>query len=580
MKMVINKILHTRSTYAADTSEVASHAIDISIPRIKFTAAVVALIFSILILRILDLRFTNLEEVNTYKPHNPNSSFFISRANIVDRNGELLASNIITASAYAHPNHIINIDQAATQLEELKIGLNKKNLLKLFSSKKSFVWIKRHLTPQEQQKIHDLGFPGIYFSRDERRIYPHGSLFSHILGYANIDGQGIAGLERMYNGQLQHLAKQNVDLQLSLDVRVQNVLKTEIQKGIEEQSAIGGSGIVMNVNNGEILGMLSLPDFDPHHPDKELRKNFFNQNTLGVYEMGSTFKVFTVAMGLDMGAIKLNDDFDVSRPLRIGKFTINDYRGKGGRLSVPEILQYSSNLGAAQIAQLVTIKNQKNYLRKLGLFAELKEEVPETTKPLYPDDKNWREASLITISYGHGMAVTPIHLAQSFSSVVNGGLLYKPQLLLQPHEKNHGRRVFKSTTSETMRKLLMLVAQEGSAQKAKIDEYLVGGKTGTTEKNNGKHYNKKANIAIFIGAFPMNKPEYLVLVIIDEAKANKKNFGFTTGGMIAAPIAKNIIEKIAPILNIQAQDYKDLKLLQTMQLDYTPRYIKRTLATR
>lgn len=560
---------------------ILEQAVNRSVIRLKWILAFFVLAFFVLILRIFDLTFMNIEEVQVVVNNKAKNDFTISRANIVDRNSVLLASNITTASVYTHPKQVINPQEAAESIASIGIGLNQVDLLNKLTSDKDFIWIKRHLTPEEQQKLHDLGIPGIYFARDERRVYPHEKLFSHVLGYVDIDGVGIAGIEKLYNDKLTTNVNYNTALQLSLDTRVQNILRDELQKSIELHTAIGGSGIVMNVKNGEIIGMVSLPDFDPHHINHMKSQELFNQATLGVYEMGSSFKVLTVAMALDIGKINVNDAFDVSQPINIGRFKIHDYRGgKGGTLSIPEILMYSSNLGSAQIARLVGIKSQKEYLRKMGLLSEIKFDLPEIAKPLYPNDRRWSDASLITISYGHGIAVTPLHLMQAMGAVVNGGILYKPTLIKQKEGvKPVGKRVFNESTSHIMRKLLRLVVEGGSSKKAEVVGYLVGGKTGTAEKNSQGRYSKKLNISFFVGAFPINNPEYLMLIMIDEAKPNNINMGFTTGGMIAAPVGREVIMRAAPVLGILPQDQQDPEILKALYVDYTPRY-KKVIAKR
>jgi len=558
---------------ASSKNDIYTKSLKTSIIRWKFIAGLMSFAFIAIILRLLDLSFVNIEEIDLAHKKQLHSEHIVSRADIVDRNNTLLASNIKTASVYVHPKQLIDKKGAANSLANIKIGLNEKDLVNKLTSKKDFVWIKRHITPNEQQLIHDLGIPGIYFAKDERRVYPHENLFSHALGYVNIDGMGIAGIELLYNSELIGSSSELKSVELSLDVRVQSILHSEIKNAIDLHSAIGGSGIVMNVNTGEILAMASLPDFNPHNLNATKGNNLFNQMALGTYEMGSTFKPLTIAMGLDSNRISVNNAFDVSKPLKIGRFQINDYKGKGGFLSVPEILMYSSNLGVAQIAKIIGAKSQRDYLRRFGMLSEISENIPERVKPIFPNERKWSEASLITISYGHGIAVTGIHLAQAMAAVVNGGLLYKPTFIKQNDPKNiECKRVIKESTSHTMRKLLRLSVEGGSAKKANIEGLIVGAKTGTAEKNHNGRYNKKLNIALFAGAFPMNKPEYLVIIMIDEAKPNSINHGYTTGGMIAAPVGGNVIKRMAQVLGIVYQDQNDKDVLQAMYLDYIPRY--------
>ena len=413
-----------------------------------------------------------------------------------------------------------------------------------------------------------------FFTEDEKRIYPHENLFAHVLGYVNIDGKGSAGIERLYDDKLTSDYTKN--LQLSLDVRVQNILHSELKKAVSMHYAAGGAGLVVDANNGEILAMVSLPDFNPHHLKGVKSNQLFNKIALGAYEMGSTLKPFTVAIGLDTQTIKINDAFDVSRPLKVGRFFINDYKGKGGYLTVPEILMYSSNLGVSQIARTFGVKTQKEYLEKFGFLSPVNIGIPETAKPIFPKHSKWSDASLVTISYGHGLAITGVHLAQAMSSLVNGGMYYQPTFIKYDGVDDlFCKRVIKERTSLMMRKLLRLNVASGSAKKAEVNGFLVGGKTGTAEKNKNGRYNKKLNLSLFVGAFPMNDPQYVVLVMLDEAKKNEVNRGYITGGMVAAPIAGNIITRISQVLGLAQQNHDDKDILQAMYLDYTPMYAPR-----
>jgi cell division protein FtsI (penicillin-binding protein 3) len=551
-----------------------------SLSRLRYIVTGVCCLFLVVVVKILGLGIVNLRESKLVQENKLFNNYIISRADIVDRNGVLLASNIRTASVYVHPNQLIDHANAAKLLANLKIGVSERDLLSKFSSGKDFIWIKRHITPLEQQKIHDLGLPGIYFIKDEKRVYPHENLFAHVLGYMNIDGIGMAGVEKFYDRELKDLDNDFKALELSLDIRIQNILHGELKKSIETHNAIGGAGLVMKVNTGEVVAMVNLPDFNPNNLNGSDKDNLFNQVTLGLYEMGSTFKPFTIAMGLDSKKIKINDAFDVSKPLKLGRFRVNDYKGKGGHLSVPEILIYSSNLGAAQVAKVVGSKTQRDYLKKFGMFNEVSGDISEKARPIFPSERNWSEASLATISYGHGIAVTGMHLAQGMSALVNGGLLYKPTLVkVVEGEKLEYRRVIKEQTSIMMRKLLRLVAANGSAKKANVEGLVVGGKTGTAEKNYNGKYNKKLNLALFAGIFPMYRPEYLVIIMIDEAKPNRINFGYTTGGMIAAPVGGDVIKRMGQILNINHKAEDDKGVLQAMYIDYIPRHVTK-LASR
>ncbi|CAL7962399.1 cell division protein FtsI (penicillin-binding protein 3) [Alphaproteobacteria bacterium] len=494
----------------------------------------------------------------------------IARASIEDRNGVLLATNIMTSSIYARPKQFVDKAKAASSISQAIAGITEQQLLDKFFVEKEFVWIKRHITPEEQKRVHNLGIPGVYFVPDQKRFYPHENLCSHALGYVDIDGNGLAGIERAYDSRLKNDAS---TLQLALDIRVQNIIKEELQHAISLHNAVGGIGIMMDISTSEVVGMVSLPDFNLNKLNKTELKQSFNQATLAVNEMGSTFKILTIASALDFGKIAVDEAFDVSQPIKVGKYTIHDYRGKGGVLSVPEILMYSSNLGVAQIARRLGIAKQREYLRKFGMLSPVTFDIGEVGKPLYPNEKRWSDVHLATISYGHGIAVTALHSVQAMAAVVNGGLLHHPTLIKQAENQNgETKRVLSNNTSLMMRKLLRLVVEYGSGKAANVPGYFVGGKTGTVEKVVNGRYSKHTNIALFMGAFPINDPRYVIFVAIDEAKNNQVNKGFTTGGAIAAPAAGEIIRKTANILDVLPQEQDDPEVAKQMFVEYTPRY--------
>lgn len=545
--------------------------------RIAFIFFTVSLTYIALIIRLLEVTNMSDPEIAEVICHDNRGLHSTShRGDIVDRNNAVLATNIETFSVYAHPRQMLKVEEAAKKLGKV-LQINPKDLLNKLHSGKQFIWVKRHITPYEQSKVRALGIPGIYEMPDEKRVYPTDRLFSHLIGYVDIDGKGIAGIEKSFNGALKNSGKA---IKLSVDIRIQHTVREELAKNIALHEAIGGFGIVADVKNGEILAMVSLPDFDPHQINtKKPEKNIFNQATLAVNEMGSTFKVLTIAMGIDTGKIKINDAFDVSSKLKIGRFQISDYRGKGGILSVPEILMYSSNLGVAQVAKKVGIAKQKEYWRKIGMLSSVNLPLPELGRPLYPSDNRWGDVHLITMSYGHGIAVTALHTIQAISAVVNGGILYEPQILkIGDKDQPEGQRVFQEKTSHIMRGLLRLAVEGGSAKKSDVPGYFVGGKTGTSEKVRNGGYNKKLNLSSCISVFPVHDPQYIILLAIDEAKPNKLNQGFTTGGMIAAPINGEIISKMIGILGITPYDNSEKEIAKQLFVEYTPRY--RMMASR
>ncbi len=516
--------------------------------------------FLVISLRVFDLAIISGESVATSDSDNEYSiDRQQKRADIVDRNGVVLATSLVTASLYANPKVMIDKKQDILKLISTFPDLDKKDLESKLYSDKSFVWLKRNLTPSEQYNVNALGIPGVYFRDEEKRIYPHKNLFAHILGFVDVDGSGLTGIEKQFNNYLvrkvSNFSDKDYDapLMLSLDVRVQNIVKEALLENIDTFHAKGGAGIVMDVTNGEVISMVSLPDFDPNQASTAKPDDLFNRATYGVYEMGSTFKTFNMAMAFEKGAIKMNGSYDVGTPIRIGGFAINDYHQKSPVLTVPEIFIYSSNIGSAKIALDTGIDAQKKFLKGLGLLDELSIELPEKGTPLYPS--NWTKISSMTISYGHGIAVTPMHVASATSSLINGGTFYQPTLLKKESSEIYGDKIINVKTSDAIRKLFRLAVLYGTGTKAEVQSYLVGGKTGSADKViSGAYKRSGALISSFVGAFPMNKPKYLVFIMVDEPVGNKSTGGFATGGMIAAPIVNKIITRIGPMLGVMPVD--------------------------
>lgn len=470
------------------------------------------------------------------------------RADILDRNGELLATSLKTSSLYANARVVLDAKEAANKLIQVLPELNPKEVVNRLQSDKRFVWLARHLTPQKQAEILRLGIPGIYFQNDERRVYPHGELFAHALGYTDIDNQGLGGVERKFNESLLSAGK---PLNLSLDIRVQHVLRDELLAGIEKYKAQGGAGMIIDVRTGEILAMVSLPDFDPNQIGKtsSQKEALFNRITLGAYEMGSGLKIINTALYLESGISNIFAKFDVSVPLRVGRFRIKDFHPAHYPLTVAEIFTESSNIGAAKMAIQVGGQRQRAFFEKLGFFQPAALEISEIGYPLYP--KQWTPVTTITTAYGYGMAISPLQLVTAISGIVNKGVMQKPTLLkmasstLQP-----GCRVISEETSDIMCKLMYMVVAQGTGKLAKVKGYEVGGKTGTANKMQGHSYKEGSNITSFIGAFPMSRPQYAVLVMIDSPQAIKETYGFNAAGWNAAPIAGKVVRRAAPLLHV------------------------------
>jgi len=471
---------------------------------------------------------------------------------------------------------MLNPGEAAARLAGVLPGLDRTETRARLTGERGFVWVRRHLTPRQQYEVNRLGIPGLDFQTEERRVYPAGPLGAHLLGHTDIDNQGLMGVERQFDDELR---RRQEPLRLSLDLRVQHALRAELRKAMAEFAAVGAAGIVMDVRNGEVLGLVSLPDFDPNRSETVDDEARFNRATLGVYEMGSTFKIFTAAMALDSGKVTLSGGYDATEPIRVARFVIRDYHAKRRWLSVPEIFMYSSNIGAVKMALDVGPAAQRRFLRGIGLLEEAPVEIGEIGAPLVP--QRWRDINAMTIAFGHGMAVSPMQLAAGVAAMVNGGIYYPPTLLKLPRDGSLvGRRVISERTSERIRRLLRLVVEHGTGRNAEAPGFLVGGKTGTAEKVVGRRYRAKALMSSFVGVFPMNAPRYVVFAMLDEPVGTKETLGFATGGWVAAPAVGNVISRIGPMLGVRPVDEDAPEIRRQMAIDIvTTKSGKRRLAS-
>ncbi|MDR0744377.1 MAG: penicillin-binding protein 2, partial [Holosporales bacterium] len=448
------------------------------------------------------------------------------------------------------PSVIIDRDEAAQKLSKLK-GMPKFDLIKqkLADKSKHFVWLARHITPNVQQEIMNMGIPGIHFQKDYKRIYTHGNLFSHIIGCCDIDGCGICGIEKRFNDQLTVLDFPAKALPLSLDLRLQSIVHEELKKAVDYYKAIGGNAILMKTN-GEILAIVSLPDFDSNDLKNTDSANMFNRNTLGVFEQGSVLKILNIAIALEEKTAKLNSIFDATAPIKLGRHLISDYRGKNRSLSFAEAFVFSSNIAAVKIAQTFGSRVQKAYMKKFGLLEKPKLEISEIGAPLFPT--SWSEATAMTVSYGYGISISPLQLITIITSIVSGGLKVTPTLLFKNNETDIERiRYVSQKTSQAVRDLMRATVLFGTAKKASINGVPIIGKTGTAYKTNGKGYGNNSNrarITTFIGGFPKDNPQYMLLISLDDPKPSENSFGFATAGWNVAPTAKNIFSRIVPML--------------------------------
>ncbi len=521
----------------------AKHALETGRTRLVAAGLGFALAFFILAWRLVDLGLggsvaePGIAETTT-------APLATGRADIVDRNGVVLATTLPTASLYADARLVPNPAEAAAALAAVLPDTKEAQLREKLVSGKSFVWLERQLSPREQYEVNRLGIPGLSFQREMTRIYPQGALTAHIVGFTNVDNRGLAGIEQAFDEQLRGRTE---PLALSIDLRVQDLVAEELARGVARFEAIGGVGMVLDLQTGELLASVSLPTYDPLKPAAAGDDARFNRATLGSYEMGSTFKIFTAAMALEAGTVQLTGGYDASKPLKVGRFTIEDFKGKHRWLSVPEIIIYSSNIGAAQMGRDVGTERQQFYLEALGLTRKPEIELPEVAAPQVPSP--WRDINTLTIAFGHGIAVSPLQLVTAVGATLNGGI-FRASTFLKNENGTPGVRILSEETSADIRWLLRLNALAGSGKKADVAGYLVGGKTGTAEKLTGGHYAKDKRVASFVGAFPMDAPRYLVLVMVDEPKPQADTGAWATGSVVAAPITGEIIARLGPLLGV------------------------------
>lgn len=489
----------------------------------------------------------------------PSDNLLASRPDILDRNGQVLATDIRTVSLYAEPTKIIDPDEALEELSTVLPDLDAKSTYRKLSSKSHFQWLRRQLTPRQQSQILALGIPGIGFRPEKRRFYPGGHTASHILGLVNVDNRGIAGMEKYIDSQgLADLAAVGMTndvklepVKLSIDLRVQNILREVLMDGLTRYQAIGAGGVVLNVHTGEVLAMASVPDFDPNDPIHVLDPSRLNRVSAGTYEMGSTFKAFTIAMGLDYGTMTLASTFDATKPLHIGGFTIHDFHGTRRVLSVDEVFVHSSNIGAARMADAVGLEAHQAFLTRMGLLTRMDTELPEVATPIQP--RVWKRINSMTIAYGHGVATTPLQTAVAGAALVNGGYLIEPTFLprTEADADKIAVKVVKPTTVRDMRKLFRdnVRLPAGSGKQANIAGFDVGGKTGTAEKIVHGRYVNGHNFNAFLAAFPMDNPQYIVLVFIDDPRTGEHNSNIA--GNTATPMAGRVIERAGALLGVQ-----------------------------
>lgn len=480
------------------------------------------------------------------------------RGIITDRNGTVLAHNVPIITLHADPKHILDIDQTAQVLSPYLPHKSASDLRRDLQRNTRYVELDRKLTPARHADILNLGLPGIYFSPSSARIYPQGREAAHLLGQLNTDGKGIAGLEKSFNTALEA----GEDVTLSIDINVQAIIRKQLTDQIKKFEAIGGAGLLLDIETGELVSLVSLPDYDPNHYQLASKESLFNNATKGVFEMGSIFKVLNTAIALETDASSVFSSYDVKDPIRVSRHRIRDYHPYDRNLNLTEVLVFSSNIGSARVAEQIGPQRQKAFMEKLGLLKRPDIRLPETASPLLP--ANWGRLESMTISFGHGMSVSPVHAASAIAAAAGHGEYIEPTLVKRRNgEIFERKRIFSDETVRAVRTMMRLVVthKEGTANFAEAPGYLVGAKTGTAEKIINKSYNRNANRVSLVASFPISNPRYLLYVMVDEPKGQKHSYGYATAGWVAAPIARDIITHIAPMLNVfpVAQDAPEIR---------------------
>jgi len=487
------------------------------------------------------------------------SAIATARPDIVDRNGEILATDIKTASLYAEPNKIVDPDEATELITSVLPDLDAGQLRKKLSTQAGFVWIKREITPKQRAQIFDLGIPGVGFLTENKRFYPGGPAAAHIVGLVNVDNQGIAGIERAIDerglGDLHEAGfavkgSEQEPVRLSVDLRVQHVLRDELVGAMQRYQAAAAMGVIINAKTGEVMALASLPDFDPNDPVDANKPDRLNRITAGTYELGSVFKSFTFAMALDSGRVKMTDSFDARAPIRVGRHVIHDSHAQARFLTVPEIFQYSSNIGTAKMALAIGGDRQQDYLKKFGLSVRLKTDLPEVATPQVP--KRWSEATTMTVAFGHSIAITPMQAAMGDVALVNGGNFLNPTFFPRTQDEAlaDSTPMVSKKTSDEMRWLFRFNAVNGSGRHADVPGYVVGGKTGTAEKIQNGRYVNGHYLNSFLASFPMDDPQYVLLVSVDDPKPEAPGKP-ALAAWNAAYVAGNVIRRSAAFLGVQ-----------------------------
>ena len=482
------------------------------------------------------------------------------RGDIVDRNGRPLARTIDAWSIGVHPRRIIgDRDQIARRLAELIPGRTAAQYRALLSAESNYLYLARRALPELVAAVNALGEPGIVFNREPERLYPQTALAGHVLGWTDFDGRGVAGMERVLVARLSDPLQRSQPVALSIDSRVQATMESELAAAVTAQAAEGGTGIVLDVHTGEVIAMASAPTFNPNAAGRSDPSALYNRATMGVYELGSTFKPITVAAALEAGVItSMTQRWDASAPIPIGRFRISDDHPLGRAINTPELLVHSSNIATARVADALGAERMQALFRSLGFHETAHIELRERSGPIWPTD--WGRARVLTTGYGHGIAITPLHLASAYAALVNGGV-WRPATLMRiaPGRAPQGRRVFSDATSMRMRQLLRLIVTNGTGRRANVPGFRIGGKTGTAEKvSSAGGYSRSVNVSTFAAAFPMDAPRYVVLVMMDAPRPTEANSFVTTAAYTAAPVVASVIARTGPLLGVIPDESRDV----------------------
>ncbi len=475
----------------------------------------------------------------------------VSRPDIVDRHGRMLASDIRVYWLFADPSQILDVDETVERLSHILSAEDLIGLSGKLRGPSRFEWVKRGLTPKDAALVHDMGLPGLHLIEEPQRVYPAGATAVHVLGHTNVDNQGLAGMEKFIDGMPGAATPEGGPaarprVQLSLDLRIQHALHEELTEAQRRYQATALGGIVLDIRSGEVLAMAGLPDYDPNRREESLKPGLHNRFYYDAYELGSVFKTFAVAMAIDSGVARIDDKIDVLTPIRMGRFTLYDRHARSRYLTVEEIFTRSSNTGAARLALAAGAERQKSFFAQLGLMETTSTELGTTARPLFPE--NWRAVNTMTAAYGHGISVPPFAFAVAVAPLLNGGHKIEPTFLPRAAEREAGAQLVSVETSAAMRRMFWANVEHGTGQQAKVAGYRVGGKTGTAWKPAKGGYSDEV-INSFVAAFPMDDPHYLVLIVIDEPKPEQPGKR-TEAGHNAAPTAGAVIARIAPMLGI------------------------------